>query len=535
LFYVLIAGARAPVLRAGIFASLYYLGISLQRYRDHWNILGMTALVLLLIDPGNLFDPGFQLSFSAVAGILFLTSVLLPEILKIKGTPKPLSIKLDWKEVSFRTIAYLRIPDISIKWDWKKNCLYYIAGYRAPPFAIRSFLKKVFSLFVMSAGAFFGTSLVMAYHFHNLVPGTVIVNMLVVPLATLVVGLGLSELVVGPVIPLFGSYFGGSTEGLIQLIFRINRYAGEFPLMSFWVGHREVVYVLFSVLFVFIVWALSLKAVRHKKKFCIATALLFVVWGYWLSGPEDVMRVVFLDVGQGDSALLSFPDGSNWLVDGGNDRNGYDAGERHVLPYLQWAGIRYLDGIILTHPNSDHYGGLASVLQNVGAGTLYEPVDSKLFIPPGRFVQALDERAVDRTIKRQGDRIGSGSVAGNSGEEKFQDTAWRIYVVSPRIDLESGERSDDTNDISLVLLLQYGETKMLMTGDISAEQEQRLVDRYGDFLDSGILKVSHHGSRFSSGDEFLKAVTLDFAVISSGKYNSYGHPAPETVERLRSA
>ena len=76
---------------------------------------------------------------------------------------------------------------------------------------------------------------------------------------------------------------------------------------------------------------------------------------------------------------------------------------------------------------------------------------------------------------------------------------------------------------------------MLMTGDISAEQEQKLVDLYGDFLDSGILKVFHHGSRFSSGDEFLKVVTPDFAVIFLGKYNNYGHPAPETVERLRSA
>ena len=247
------------------------------------------------------------------------------------------------------------------------------------------------------------------------------------------------------------------------------------------------------------------------------------------------MRVVFFDVGQGDAALLSFPDGSNWLVDGGNSLNGYDAGDRHILPYLRWAWIGYLNGIILTHPNSDHYGGLASVLQNVGAGTLYEPVNSKLFIPPGMFVRALDDRAVVRTIKRQGDRIGGGLVAENSEEGDFQDITWRIYVISPRIGLESGEGSLDTNEVSLVLLVQYGKTKVLMTGDIGAERERRLVDRYGDFLDSDILKVSHHGSRFSSGDDFLKAVSPDYAVISAGKFNNYGHPAPETVERLQSA
>ena len=148
------------------------------------------------------------------------------------------------------------------------------------------------------------------------------------------------------------------------------------------------------------------------------------------------MRVVFFDVGQGDAALLSFPDGSNWLVDGGNSLNGYDAGDRHILPYLRWAGIGYLNGIILTHPNSDHYGGL---------------------------------------------------VAENPEEGDFQDTTWRIYVISPRIGLESGEGSLDTNEVSLVLLVQYGKTKVLMTGDIGAERERRLVDRYGDFLDSDIL------------------------------------------------
>ncbi len=485
LVYILLTGARPPVLRAGIFACLYYFGITIQRRRDTWNILGVTALLILLMNPNTLFDPGFQLSFAAIAGILYFKGSIQPIIYKLEGMTKP----------------------FSFLWLW----------------------RQTISLFFMSAGAFFGTSFFMAYHFHYLVPGGIFTSVIIVPLATLTVGLGLAELLFGSMSVQLGSAIGATNDVLIQTIFAINRFAGDVSFMRFIIGHYEIIWVLISIASVFFIVLVYTKPLFFRITLGSAGIVVLILWALWLNRPIPVMNVTFLDVGQGDATVISFPDDTHWLIDGGNSWDTGDAGNRHVIPYLRWAGIRKLDGVFLSHPNRDHYGGLESVMRHVEVGKFYESIDSQQFIVEDEFFNLLQTKGIERKLIHAGDSI----ISRRSSHQEDKSEDWRMYVLSPSLRLNPDSYYGNTNDISMTLLIQYGQTKLLITSDIGFEVENEILVKYGSFLDSDILKVAHHGSKYSSDVNFLEAVSPQFSVISSGKFNSYGHPAPETLQRLR--
>ena len=485
LVYILITGARPPVLRAGIFACLYYFGITIQRRRDTWNILGVAALLILLMNPGTLFDPGFQLSFTAIAGILYFKGTMQPIICNSEGMAEP----------------------FSFLWLWRQSI----------------------SLFFMSAGAFFGTSFFMACHFHYLVPGGIFTSLIIVPLATLTVGLGLAELLIGSMIFPLGSAIGATNDVLIQTIFAINRFAGDVSFMRFIIGHHEIIWVFISMISVFFFITTYTKPQFFRITVGSTGILVLTVWAMWWNRPAPVMSVTFLDVGQGDATVISFPDDTHWLIDGGNSWDTGDAGNRHVIPYLRWAGIRKLDGVFLSHPNRDHYGGLESVMRHVEVGKFYETIDSQQFIVEDEFYNLLHTKGIERKLIEAGDSI----KINKSSHQEDTSEDWRMFVLSPSFRLDPDSYYGNTNDISLTLLIQYGHTKLLITSDIGFEQENKLLEKYGSFLDSDILKVGHHGSKYSSDINFLEVVSPQYSVISSGRFNSYGHPAPETLQRLK--
>ena len=477
LLYILVTGARPPVMRAGIFLIIYNLGIMTQKWRDALNMLGNTSIIILLINPRELFDPGFQLSFCAVIGIIYFTRKVSPLLFESKGMPQQFSVR--WWGVRIRL------------------------------------------LFIMSAGAFFGTALVMAYHFHRVAPGGIFLSVLFVPAAAMVVGFGFAEILFSSLFTGVGAVLSTTNDALIQFMFRLNRLCAELPGVNSAVGHHEIIWVVFLIIFVIITVTIFSSMLRHKLKILTGLAAVMIIWGLWWTQPDGLMRVTFLDVGQGDAAVISFPGGSHWLVDGGDSWEGGDAGRNHVVPFLRWAGIRRLDGVVLSHPNRDHYGGLSSVLKYVKVDTLYEGIDSRYFsLAPELNTAALEHNTGRRLITR-------GVEIGNNSE-------WRIYVLSPRIEDQDAIGINEMNEYSLTMQIIYGKTKFLFTGDISAAVEKALIQKYGSFLNSDVLKVAHHGSKYSSNNEFLHAVMPEYAVISVGRFNSFGHPTPETLDRLRS-
>lgn len=224
--------------------------------------------------------------------------------------------------------------------------------------------------------------------------------------------------------------------------------------------------------------------------------------------PEDTLQVHFIDVGQADAILLKCGD-EFMLVDGGNT-----ADSSLVVSYLQKQGVQELKAVVGTHPHEDHVGGLAGVLAVYPTAAVYSPTktySSKCF---DDFAKYADQQGLDLTIPAPGDKWTLGSAS--------------ITVLGP---LDS---YSDVNDTSIVLMVQFGQTRFLLTGDMEREAETDLLESGVD-LKADVLKVGHHGSYSSTSYLFLRTVAPKHAVISCGRGNSYGHPHEEPLSRLRDA
>jgi competence protein ComEC len=257
----------------------------------------------------------------------------------------------------------------------------------------------------------------------------------------------------------------------------------------------------------------------------LAAAALIATYPFAPRLSAQDLELTVLDVGQGDSLFLAFPGGHTMLVDAGGDlnnfysggmRSGIDIGEEVVSPYLWSRGIKKVDVIALTHAHEDHLGGLPAILENFRVGELWvgRDINSAAY----RHVLAVArERGVRVLHRKQGESFDLGGVSGS--------------ILWPE---DLGEHQEAKNDDSLVMRLTDGSQSMLLSGDIERPSERKLLAE-NQAVSGNFLKVPHHGSKTSTTDPFLSAVHPEFAAISAGRDNSFGHPSPEVVERLRAA
>lgn len=221
------------------------------------------------------------------------------------------------------------------------------------------------------------------------------------------------------------------------------------------------------------------------------------------------LNVHFLDVGQGDSILIQFPDGRNMLVDaGGND----DAST--IVSYLKKTGVKKLDYLIGTHPHEDHIGSLDTVINNFQIGEVIMP---KVTHTTRTFRDVLE------AIDRKGLQI----RPAKAGVSIMEDGPLAARVLAP-----CGEDYNELNDYSAVIMLTCGEVSFLLSGDAEALSEKEILAS-GAAVKADVLKVGHHGSNSSTSAAFLKAVGPRYAVISVGAENDYGHPHQVTLDRLK--
>jgi len=233
------------------------------------------------------------------------------------------------------------------------------------------------------------------------------------------------------------------------------------------------------------------------------------------------LEVVVLDVGQGDAILVRTPE-DRWVVIDAGPRNRYrDTGADVVVPYLRQRGVERVERIYFTHADTDHIGGGAAVVRALRVGEIVDPgwVEGKTTYL--ELLQAARERGVPWRIARRG----NWSV----GPVRLQTLTTGVAEKG-----DVGRTDTDTNASSLVLLLEYGAFRMLLTGDAPDDVEARLVEA-GLPGDVDVLKVGHHGSATSTSWPLLRESTPELAVISAGRRNRYGHPHDVVLERLRRA
>ena len=235
-----------------------------------------------------------------------------------------------------------------------------------------------------------------------------------------------------------------------------------------------------------------------------------IVW-FWILTPQPLSQteIYFLDVGQGDSALIMLSGGAKILIDGG-PINGRAL--RNLEPILPFSD-RYIDLVQVTHPQQDHYGGLIEILKYYQVGAVLTDGQTSKNASWQEFERVVAEKKIPVIVMNAGDGI------------QYRDS--KLDVLSPMI----GETAKDINDLGIVMRVTSGDLKALFTADISAAKEKELARKFD--LDVDILKVSHHGSKYSSDIQFLREATPAISVIGVGK-NSYGHPTAQTLDRLAS-
>lgn len=226
------------------------------------------------------------------------------------------------------------------------------------------------------------------------------------------------------------------------------------------------------------------------------------------TAQAGTLTVTWLDVGQGDAAVIQCG-GQSMLIDGGKPEK-----SSYIYAWLQQHGLSYLDVIVATHVDADHIGGLSGALNYASVGTAYCPVTTGTTETFQSFVKYLAQRGKQITVPTAGETFALGGA--------------QVQILGPL------HRAEDSNDNSIVLKVSFGATSFLFTGDAERAEEQDLLNA-GVNLQSTVLKVGHHGSDTSTSYPFLRAVAPQYAVISVGAGNSYGHPTEAVLSRLRDA
>ncbi|MDN6196216.1 MAG: MBL fold metallo-hydrolase [Atopostipes suicloacalis] len=224
---------------------------------------------------------------------------------------------------------------------------------------------------------------------------------------------------------------------------------------------------------------------------------------------DGKLKVHYLDVGQGDATFIQLPEGETVLIDGAKRANG-----QIVLDYLEDLKIEKIDYLLATHPHEDHIGGLVEVVENFEIGEIYLPDKQHTTIVFEDLLLAIKEKGY--SIKKA-----------EAGKTLFEEEGLMMNIIAP--DAITGS---NLNNYSIANQLVYGETTFLFTGDAEKKSEEKMVESHHP-LEADVLKVGHHGGDTSSIDSFLAEVRPDYAVISVGEGNQYGHPHPKVLERLR--
>lgn len=487
--YALLIGGQPSVLRASIMGALYVISIATGRQNSALIALALAGAAMTGLNPHLAHDVSFQLSFAATLGLVLLAPPLgnlaysalnaRPEALHFPGLRTGI-------EVAAMTLA--------------------ATGFTLPITAINfervSLVAPLANLLAVPAFVLVGVSSAVVAIAENLIPGS---------------GWFLSWVAWPP------------TAYMIAVI----RFFARFPAAAVEVDDVNIAYAIpYYVIIGTVVWTLSKSRLPAPRlplpptamRPLVPTAALAVLLTLacslmWLAvtAPEQGrLSVTFLDVGQGDAILIEGPRGHRVLVDGGPSEEALNSALGRNLPFYD----RRIDLVVLTHPQADHVGGLPAVLRgyNVG-GVLTSPFEANT-ASYGVWLEALDRASVPVVAAARGQRVelGEGAV---------------ISVIHPP-PATKVETSAGLNDASVVLMVTMGSVSILLTGDIEETGESALM-RSGRELRATVLKVPHHGSRSSSTEPFVGRVQPLVGVISVGEPNPFGHPSPETLQRLEGA
>jgi competence protein ComEC len=530
---------RPPILRAALMAAIFLGARLLFRRMEMLNAVALAALILLIARPSALGDASFQLSFLA-AGVI--AGLAMPWIDRSSGPYREGLAHLGdvTRDVSYPARVVQFRLDLRTVSAWLATRLPAWLAPRADRLVTAPVAAgfRLWEVIVLSATIQLGLLPLLAEYFHRVSIYGPASNVPAVLLTGLIVPLGFLTLttsfVWGAAARVLAKMLGSLVSGLLASVEWISHWphaSHRIPGPPVWL---MILFLAVLALLAFFSRAgLAEDRLAHPKRprpwgetiaglALVVLALAVAIFPFAPRLAAGQLEVTVLDVGQGDSIFAAFPDGHTMLIDGGGQysqnyaggyRTGPDIGEEVVSAYLWRRGLKQVDVMALTHAHHDHLDGLYAVIDNFDVKELWvgRDVDS---VPYSNLLAYARARGVTIVHHLRGDTFAWG---GTNGHVLWPENP----VVAPKA----------TNDDCLVLRIEDGGIRFLLTGDIEKRVEGSLV-KDGDTLTADFLKVPHHGSKTSSTDGFLSRVAPRVAVVSVGEGNPFGHPNPETLARL---
>ncbi|MGA2259964.1 MAG: ComEC/Rec2 family competence protein [Acidobacteriota bacterium] len=541
LFFTCLVGFQASITRALWMFTLYLIGQSLFRRAAPANTVLACAFLLLSIHPGWLQDAGFQLSFLSVAaiammGLPIIELVLRPMLdpLRHAGNPERLALQTGKWHFRGRRLRFRAEVFAEACADGAHSGLERVAMASFHWAAALGFM--IGSMILISLSVQVWLEPVLAFYFNRLSWVAPVANLAIVPLSSLVLAAGMTAEALMSLTPSAWPAF--RIAGLCaSLLLGVNRWFSALPGAWQRCPTPSGLWVISGVLMVFFgsflrwrrLWipcafvgleiaTLSLTELRLLPQ---ADSAILPIACAARAGKARTLRLSFLDVGQGDSLAIQFPDTRVWVIDAGGlrvdsskpeDESPFDIGEAVVSRFLWSRWIVALDRAVLTHPHQDHAGGMPVLLQNFPTGRLdYGDADNEPV--QAHVLEAARNAHVPIHPVRRG--------------EEYHVAGVVVRTLSP-----AGDRpARSLNDVSVVLQLEFGHFSAILTGDMEGTGEAAVLSSTQE-LHSQLLKVAHHGSRNATLDPFLDRVRPRWAVISAGRRNPFQNPSPETLLRL---
>ena len=483
MFFTILVGGSNSICRACIMVSIAYIGNTILRKDDFYTSFKAALVILLILNPYNIFSGSMWLSFGGSIGIVLYSKLIEKIILK---------------KVSFKKYNNKFVND--------KN------------FIIKIF-RKMIAIVSVTLGAQIIVFPIMIYIFNSFSINFIISNLLISELVGPILILGYLSLLF-PFIPVL-------EKNLVKIILFFAEISANLPFTNIQITTPKLYkIIIYYIVLVFIAFIYNSKKIYLFKKFkkqklkIIFTYffILILLFGNIQLPFKRDFEIHFLDVGQGDSCLIRTTINEVILIDGGKGIDDeYDYGEKVIGPYLLDHGIKKIDYVIVSHFDSDHCGGLFYILENFKVENIIIGKQAEEYSNLMNFLEIQKQKKINLIVLEAGNLV-------NIDKDSY------IEVLFPDINNEVSKNKINNN--SLVLKLYYKNLSMLFTGDIEEEAESVLVNLYGEKLNSNILKVAHHGSKTSSTEGFINCVKPKIALIGVGKNNNFGHPNEEVIKRL---
>lgn len=467
--YIPITGGSPAVRRAVLMFAVPQLGALLQRPANTLNSLGVALLFILIPNPGVLWNPGFQFSVAATMGIL------------IGGPINPLQ----------------KLPEALTKNKWWMR-----------------FQNFILNPTYVTLCATLSTAPFLIHHFKTLSPVAWLGNIVVVPAISWGMQAGLFALL-SPV-DFLRQHFCYAAGFFLRIASLLTRMLSDSSEASITVGpFAPAELLILGILFLLI-------PMMRKNAIARAYALISVLvfaFLFCLGAYRDIVhptwKLAIIDIGQGDSILITTPSGKNLLVDTGpNDKR--DSGKDIIVPYLHHIGVMRLDALIISHPDADHFGGAKAIIKSFPVKEVWITECARTE-PKSAWLSTLAE-AADRGILIRDIRRGF----------TWKERLFELHAVHPQ-----PNECVETNEGSITLRAKGLGHSAVLTGDLTTAGEKEIL-RTGAYLKSDVLKLGHHGSKTSSSVLFLNAVNPRLALISSGRHNRFRHPHKQVTRRLDS-